>query len=199
MSDRRKVNRDDQRRARVLVQQRGISYMQALDVVRQDGAALPSASAPNTAVTGWLKSLHHRHDGWTIQPGAKAWVSDISRHDRTGARVRRKDGTPWGEPSWNVGDRVGLYFAGTFRVPVLVEVIARPRFDPDFVQKYNDGQESDAGERWPWVTEVRGVLAVALAQAPTLDEIDVAHASMRQRSRLLLSPESLRELEKRLL
>jgi hypothetical protein len=83
-------------------------------------------------------------------------------------------------------------------VPILVEMVARPRFDPDFVQKYNDGGEPDAGERWPWVTEIRGLLAVPLVQAPSLDDIDVDHASLRQRSRLLLSPNQLNALEKTL-
>lgn len=191
MTHRSKLSRDDQRRARALMPERGISYMQALDLVRHGGPAPASTSA----VTGWLKSLHYRHDGWTIQPGKRTWISDISRHDRDGHRVHRQDGTPWGKPSWKVGDQVGLYFGGTLRVPILVEVIAPPRFDPDFVQKYNDGGEPDAGERWPWVTDVQGLLAVALAQAPTLNDIGVDHASVRQRSRLLLSPRQRHALE----
>jgi hypothetical protein len=148
--------------------------------------------------TGWLKSLHYRHDGWTIQRGERTWVSDISRHDDEGNRVFRKDGVPWGEPSWKIGDRVGLYFGGTLRVPILVEVIAPPRFDPDFVQEFNDGGEPDAGDRWPWVTEVQGLRAVSLAQAPTLDDIGVDHASLRQRSRLLLTSRQLSALEQAL-
>lgn len=198
MPQRRKVNRDEQRRARALMQHRGISYMQARDLIRESGGSAAGSGGPTTAVTGWLKSLHYRHDGWTIDPGAQSWISDISRHDRTGKRVYRQDGTPWGEPSWKVGDRVGLYFGGTLRVPILVEVIAPPRFDPEFVQNYNDGGEPDAGERWPWVTEIRGLLAVPLAQAPRLDDIGVDHASLRQRSRLLLSPNQLHALERAL-
>lgn len=198
MSQRRKLSRDEQRRARALMEQRNISYMQALNLVRDGGAAPTGSNGPTSAFTGWLKAMHYRHDGWTIQPGQRTWISDISRHDRNGDRVYRQDGTPWGEPSWEIGDQVGLYFGGTLRVPILVEVIASPRFDPDFVQAYNDGGEPDAGERWPWVTEVQGMLAQPLRQAPTLDDIGVDHASMRQRSRLLLSPDQLHALDEAL-
>lgn len=198
MSQRRKVNRNDQRRARALVRHRGISYMQALDVVRDVDTPIAGVKNPGTSVTGWLKSLHYRYDRWGIDPGEHSWISDIGRHDRNGDRVYRRDGTPWGEPSWKVGDRVGLYFSGTLRVPIVVEVIAPPRFDPEFVQAYNDGGEPDAGERWPWVTEVRGLFRVPLAQAPTLDDIGVEHSSVRQRPRLLLSPNQLHALKRAL-
>jgi hypothetical protein len=198
MSQRRKVNRDDQRRARALMQHRGVSYMKALDLVRHGGAAAAAAIGPASAVTGWLKSLHYRYDSWTIQPGERTWISDIGRLDANGDRVYRQDGTPWGEPSWKVGDRVGLYFSGTLRVPILVEIIAPPRFDPEFVQKYTDGGEPDAGERWPWVTEVRGLLRVPLLQAPTLDDVGVDHGSVRQRPRLLLNADQLHALEQAL-
>lgn len=188
VSERRKTNRDDQRRARALMEQLGITYMQALAVVRNGGGAGTGTADGLTAVVSWLKSIHYRHDGWTIRPGERTWISDISRHDKRGHLVYRQDGTPWGEPSWQIGDRVGLYFSGTLRVPIIVEVVASPRFDPAFVQQYNDGGEPDAGERWPWVTEVRGVRALPLVQAPTLDDIGIDHASMRQRSRLRLEP-----------
>ncbi len=198
MSDRKQVSRDHQRRARELQQRLGISYMQALSLVGNGGGAQLGSNGPAMAVTGWLKSLHYRHDGWTIAPGQETWVSDIGRFNTNGTRAHRIDGTEWGEPSWKVGDHVGLYFGGTLKVPVLVEVIAPPRFDPDFVQRYNDGGEPDAGERWPWVTEVRGLLAVPIRQAPTLDDIGVAHESMRQRSRKLLTPTQLQMLERSL-
>lgn len=198
MSQRRKVNRDDQRRARALARARGISYMQALELVSDGRGASAGNGAPAIRVAGWLKAMHYRHDGWTIQPNTRTWISDISRHDHLGNRVYRQDGTPWGEPSWEVGERVGLYFGGTLRVPILVEVIAPPRFDPEFVQRHNDGGEPDAGERWPWVTEVRGILAVPFSQAPTLDDIGVDRASMRQRSRLRLTPDQLHALDRAL-
>lgn len=198
MSQRKKVSREVQRRARSLAQQRGISYMQAVEIVRINGGASSVGGGSQAPVTGWLKSLHYRHDNWTIRPGEETWISDIGRIDKRGRRVYRKDGTPWGEPSWKLGDEVGLYFSGTLRVPVLVEVIAPPRFDPDYVQQFNDGGEPDAGERWPWVTEVRGLDAVPLRRAPTLDDIGVPHESMMQRPRLILESRQLHLLKRAL-
>jgi len=167
-------------------------------VVRADGAVAAREEDGASPAMGWLKSIHYRHDSWAIQPGEQSWISDIGRLDRDGDRVYRQDGQPWGEPTWKIGDRVGLYFSGTLRVPILVEVTAPPRFDPDYVQEHNDGGEPDAGERWPWLTEVRGLLAVPLAQAPTLDDLGVEHDSMRQRSRKLLTADQLQALERAL-
>ena len=136
---------------------------------------------------GWIKAIHYKHDGWTIVADEETWVSDAGRIDARGRRVYRADGTPWGEPSWAVGDVAGLYFGGTHRVPVLVEIIAPPEFAPDLVEA--QGAEPGEGERWPWVTLVRGVHDFALAQAPTLADLGVENASMQQRSRLRLSRE----------
>src|SRR4051812_36235986 len=100
MAERKKVNRDEQRRARAVMDQFGVTYMQALNLVRtgaHSGAAAPSADRANgdgDAVAGWLKSLHYRWDGWTIAPGEEAWISDIGRFEPDGTRKYRADGTP---------------------------------------------------------------------------------------------------------
>lgn len=83
-------------------------------------------------------------------------------------------------------------------LPVEERVAAASETAPDYVQEHNDGGEPDAGERWPWLTEVRGLLAVPLAQAPTLDDVGVDHDSMRQRSRKLLTADQLHALERAL-
>jgi hypothetical protein len=101
-----------------------------------------------------------------------------------GERMYRADGLAWGEPSWQVGDQIGLYFGGTYKVPILVEVAGPPRFDPEFVRRESGSAED--GERWPWVTPIRGISAVPLADAPTLAAVGVETASMQQRARLLL-------------
>lgn len=79
-----------------------------------------------------------------------------------------------------------------------MEVIAPARFDPDFVQADSYGQEPDSGERWPWVTEVRGVRSVSVQRAPTLDDLRVRHESMMQRPRLLLTANQMHELDRTL-
>ena len=85
-----------------------------------------------------------------------------------------------GEPSWRLGDPVGLCLDDTNSVGVLTEVAARPAFDPSFVAAQS-GSAEDA-ERWPWVTEVRVVSTSALDSAPTLEELQIPVNSMQQRT-----------------
>lgn len=181
MSNRRTVNRNEQRAARALSRSHGTTYMQALSALRK-----PS--------TPWLKSLHYHDDDYTILAGEVAWISDVGRRTRSGKRVYRRDGIAWGEPSWKEGDEIGLYYCGTLRVPVLVEVIAPPEFNPRLVQEHSHGQEPDAGERWPWVTRVRGLRRVDLAKAPTLDDLGIEHKLMARRPKLRLTADEHRRL-----
>jgi hypothetical protein len=195
VSERRKPNRNLQRAARAAARQEGIPYQRALEQLRSPGVEI---SAFDDVVTSeskaWLKAIHYRHDEWTIWPGEATWISDPGRRDAKGRRVKRSDGEPWGEPSWRVGDRIGLYFTGTLKVPVLVEVAAPPEFTPKRVQAENDGGEPDAGERWPWLTPVRGIARVDLAVAPELKDIGVDHELMRRRPKLALTPEQYQSL-----
>ena len=100
----------------------------------------------------WVKAMEYK-DGWTTKPGQLTWVSDAGIIDHNGRRKIRDNGQPWGEPSWRVGDQVGLYLDDTNTIPVLAEIAARPVFDPAFVAAQSGSAED--GERWPWVTEVR--------------------------------------------
>jgi hypothetical protein len=54
-----------------------------------------------------------------------------------------------GRPSWKVGEDVGLYYAGIQRVPVLVEIISPPEFNPSFVQTNSPPEDVDGAKRWP--------------------------------------------------
>jgi hypothetical protein len=159
-------------------------------LVHKAKAAVPLASQQTGGPQTWIKSMHYHNDAWTIAPGEEQWISDIGRRDgSTGERVYTASGEPWGRPSWKVGEEVGLYYAGTQRVPVLVEIISPPEFNPSFVQANARAEEVDAGERWPWVTWVRGLRSKPLNQAPTLDELGVPQSSMLQRARLLTTPQ----------
>jgi hypothetical protein len=155
----------------------------------QHAAMLDKAAASGkqrtrrSATTGWIKSIYG-DDTWTVAPGEETWISDAGQLDADGNRMYRNDGVAWGEPSWNPGDPVGLYFGGTYKVPVLVAVAGAPYFDPPFVARERNSPER--GERWPWVTPVRGIAAVPLADAPTLSDLGIDHGSMQQRARLML-------------
>ena len=82
---------------------------------------------------------------------------------------------------------MGLYFGGTYKVPVLVEVTSPPRFDPAFVE--HETGSRDEAERWPWVTQVRGITAVSVEDAPSLADLGVDNRSMGRRSRKQLDGE----------
>jgi tetratricopeptide (TPR) repeat protein len=132
----------------------------------------------------WVKAMDYK-EGWTAAaPGQLTWVSDAGIIDQHGRRKFRDNGQPWGEPSWRLGDPVGLYFGDTDKIPMLVEVAARPSFDPAFVA--SESGSAEAGERWPWVTEVRVINALPLDSAPSLEELNIPAGSMQRRTRKLL-------------
>ena len=72
--------------------------------------------ASAAALGVWVKAIHH-DEGWTVAPGELSSVSDAGIINRHGDRMYRDDGQPAGEPSWRVGDPIGLYFASTKRIP----------------------------------------------------------------------------------
>jgi tetratricopeptide (TPR) repeat protein len=160
-----------------------------LQQARRDVAAA-GAKAPRrrrrtqVAREVWVKAMDYK-EGWTAAaPGQLTWVSDAGIIDRQGRRKIRDNGQPWGEPSWRLGDPVGLYFGDADKIPMLVEVAARPSFDPAFVASESGSAED--GERWPWVTEVRVINTLPLDSAPTLKELNIPLSSMQQRTRKLL-------------
>lgn len=143
----------------------------------------------------WIKQLHYRHDNWTIAPGEERWISDPGQRDNNGERIYCKDQSPAGKPSYKLGDVIGLYFGTTLKVPLVVEVIELPSFNPEFVQKNSDGKELDAGERWPWMTRVRGKLRATLNQAPDIDYLGIARGPInRGLPHFKLSPEQYQKL-----
>jgi hypothetical protein len=145
----------------------------------------------SSGVTGWLKAMYYE-DGWTVERGETTWISDPGQIDAHGERMVRADGVPWGEPSWSIGDPVGLYFGGTKKVPVLVQVAGKPYFDEEFVAR--ESGKAEDGRRWPWVTPVKGIASLPLDKAPTLEQLGIAHARMQQRARLVLGDEERKRL-----
>lgn len=188
MSNRRTVNRNLQRQARALAADRDISYMQAIRALD----ARSQRDAADVPPTFWVKSMFYRWDGWTIRPGAQTWISDVGRRKSDGTRIYRSDGVAAGEPGWRADDEIGIYLKGTRVVPVLVRVVSRPRFDPEWVQTYNDGGEPDAGERWPWVTDVLGIAARDLATAPTLAELEISPQGLQSGHKVITADQHAR-------
>jgi tetratricopeptide (TPR) repeat protein len=133
----------------------------------------------------WVKAMEYKA-GWTAKPGGLTWVNDAGIIDHNGRRKLRDNGQPWGEPSWRVGDQVGLCLGGTVTISVLAEIAQRPVFDPAFVASQSGSAED--GERWPWVTEVRVITTLPPDSAPTLEELSISAKSMPQRARKQLDP-----------
>jgi hypothetical protein len=168
----------------------------------EHAAALDAKPAPrggrsfrNAPPRAWIKSVYGTGD-WLSDSDDDRWISDTGQHDAAGERMYRADGEAWGEPSWKVGEKVGLYFGGTYRVPVLVEVVGKPYFDEEFVARESGNPEH--GRRWPWVTPVRKLCAVPLDDAPTLEDLGIERSSMQQRARLMLGDEQRDRLLKAL-
>lgn len=145
-------------------------------------------SAVERAPSTWIKAIHYDGGGWRETEGAEIWVSDPGHRDADGERLYTAAGEPWGRPSWRIGEEAGIYFGGTKRVPFLVEIITPPEFNPSLVQA-EDWAGPDDGERWPWVTWVRVLRSVEVDAAPTIGELGIDSASMRQRDRLRTDPD----------
>jgi hypothetical protein len=129
----------------------------------------------------WIKPLRN---GSVFSEGEEAWISDAGRVGADGERTVTASGVPWGQPSWKVGEHIGLVDPATQRVRVLVEVIEAPRFDPEFVAEQTGS--ATEGEQWPWVTAVRVITARPVLEAPALSEIGAEQTTLQQRSRKML-------------
>jgi hypothetical protein len=173
--------------------------------------ALSSRSADVTSSMGhargrgadvetWLKGLHYDDDDWTIAPGQESWISDAGRRKKNGERVYRLDGEAWGEPHWAVGDHIALYFGGTYKIPVLVEVTAPPVFAPKRVQREGrlSHPRAGEGERWPWLTEVVGVLHKPVRDASSLSDVGLEPTIVMRRTRSRLEPPTYRRIVRQL-
>jgi hypothetical protein len=99
-----------------------------------------------------------------------------------------------------LGDHVALYYGGTYKIPVIVEVVAAAVFDPARVQREGRlrGARIDEGERWPWLTEVVGRRQKTVAAAPSLADVGLDPTIVMRRTRSLLSDETYRRLDQML-
>jgi hypothetical protein len=145
-------------------------------------------SSVDRAPRTWIKAVYGDGGGWAESEGMELWISDPGQRDANGERLYTAAGEPWGRPSWRVGEEAGIYLGGTQRVPVLVEIIRPPEFNPSLVQAADWAQPGD-GERWPWVTWIRVLKSVDVEVAPTLGELGIETTSMQQRAHLRTDPD----------
>jgi hypothetical protein len=142
----------------------------------------------------WIKVQYDRPTGLRIKPGQRHWISDPGNRDANGKRLHRQDGEPYGKPSYRIGDFIGLYPAPTLKVPTIVEVKSVPHFNPKFVQENAEGGEPDAGEKWPWVTEVEGKFEASIDNAPDIDQLGIRGPIQWGRPYFTIAPETYRKL-----
>lgn len=128
----------------------------------------------------WLKIMHHRPErenekNWR----GNFWISDVHR-------LRPSDGAPLLKPNYRLGDRLVVYLSrgGRRACPAIVRVTRLPRYDPDLVRR--EGRPDDY-KSWSWVTEVAGERVVSMDKAPTLADLGINPASIRQHSRVRLT------------
>jgi hypothetical protein len=132
----------------------------------------------------WLKIMYDlpgRHPASHWRGGT--WVSDRHTFAADGRTLRR--------PTYEIGDHLVVYLTQGERAacPAILKVTAEPVFDPDRVRR--EGRPGD-DERWAWLTEVEGVRAVEIADAPTLSDIGVSSDSVRQQGHIHLTPQQYR-------
>ncbi len=141
---------------------------------------LRTARARGESTGRWLKILHDAPGRY--EPGYFGRRATINDRQRIG-----RDGTPTYRPAYEEGDLLIVYVAGV-GCPAILRV-TRPAGElpePDRVRADPDALPDD-WKRWTWVTEVSCVEEVALADAPTLEEIGVGARSVRQHGRITLS------------
>lgn len=109
------------------------------------------------------------------------WVSSVHRF--------ADDGRPLLRPSFVPGDLLVVYAVGPRRCPAILQVTDETRFDRSLVAR--EASPEDA-ERWGWVTPVRPLRQVPVRRAPTLAQIGVQPASVRQKGHIALSLEQYR-------
>lgn len=103
----------------------------------------------------WVKANYHRRRPDGREWWHRKWISD------------------WRRASYRKGDLILLYlgaeFDGPRRCPAIVRVTGESRHAPEFVAE----NDPEAGDRWPWVTDIECVFEVPIESGVPLDLFDV--------------------------
>lgn len=127
----------------------------------------------------------------------RTWVSDSPGRSspwwKRFERPRRGDLYPPHGPQYEVGDRLVVYITEKGVCPAILEVVAEPRWDPGLVDRESG---KDEGTEWGVVTDVRGLWAVDLADAPPVEDIGVARARIQRHGHLYLEEQEYEAAER---
>jgi hypothetical protein len=146
----------------------------------------------------WLKSGYFTD---AAQAGADYWLSrpfvgDGPGRDSPRWKNRRKPRRgqrypPYG-PRYQIGDRLVIYTTRIGKCPAIVEVTGEPHWDPDRID--TDDRPGD-GDQWGVVTEVRGIAALPLDEAPYLERIGVPSVAVMRKGHIDLKEWQYAEAE----
>jgi hypothetical protein len=149
----------------------------------------------------WLKLGYHRderadpahwrdHVSWVNDgPGRASVVWEKTPQPLTGASY------PTHGPRYEIGDRLVMYLVEPQCCPAILEVSGVPVWDPDLVDEAVVGH----GDRWGVVTPTEYIGAVQLDQAPSLEDIGFAAASLNQGGHRHLTSAQYAEADYRIL
>jgi hypothetical protein len=150
-------------------------------------------------VAAWLK-IGYFTDSQEAAPDywlKRAWISDSPGRSspwwRTHSKPRKGQPYPPHGPRYEVGDRLVIYITERGVCPAILEVVAAPRWDPDWVDEKSERGE---GETWGVVTGVRGISTLGLTEAPSLEEIGVSRARVQQHGHISLTDFEYEEAER---
>jgi hypothetical protein len=140
-------------------------------------------------MSNWLK-VGYFTEAQEAGPGywlGRDWVSDgpgrSSKRWRNGRKPRKGALYPRHGPRYDVGDFLVVYITERKVCTAILEVVGEPHWDPKWVDEHSKHGE---GERWGVVTKVKGRRALALDDAPALEEIGVLRSSVQRKGHLHL-------------
>jgi hypothetical protein len=140
-------------------------------------------------VAYWLK-IGYFTDSQEAAPDywlERTWVSDspgrTSPRWETYEKPRKGQRYPVHGPQYEIGDRLVVYITEEGVCPAILEVVAEPRWDPDWVDTQSGRGE---GKEWGVVTDVKGLWSLSLDQAPPVEDIGVTRARVQRHGHIAL-------------
>jgi hypothetical protein len=166
----------EQRAAKIRVPRDAAVKAIGPEVQPEAGRAAERMRRRNKGHTGFWMKMHRVTHPWRRGKGELVF----SPYSGTVHDPKRR-------PSFQLGDLLVIYAAGTHRCPSIVVVTGPTEFDRDRVIAEVGNQ--DGMDNWGWVTPVELFRQVAIEKAPRLDTIGVDTKSVRQQSHIVLSAE----------
>jgi hypothetical protein len=149
---------------------------------------------PNWLKVGYFTDSQEAGAGYWLE---RDWVSDgpgrSSRRWKGGRKPKKGASFPLHGPRYEVGDFLVVYITEHKVCTAILEVMGEPHWDPQWVDEHSEHGE---GDRWGVVTEVKGRRALALDDAPALEEIGVSRSRVQRKGHLRLEDWEFEEAQR---